>query len=115
RVKGGTTHEGQPRLVDCAGRGGSRCPVEHRQLAEDHTRPKERQDTVPAGRRYYMHLDETLVDPIAAVAGVAAEKQRLTGIEVDGPGVVEQAGGEVRRQYRLQGVARHRYLPKGSS
>jgi acetate---CoA ligase (ADP-forming) len=55
-------------------------------------------DTLPAGRRYYVCLDETLVDPIAAVAGVAAEKQRLTGIEVDGPGVVEQAGGEVRRQ-----------------
>jgi hypothetical protein len=50
-----------------------------------------------------VHLQETFLDPIAPIARVSGQKQRLASLEAEFPSLIEKARRKRRRQGRVYG------------
>jgi hypothetical protein len=107
-VEHGAADETQLRIAQCADRGGARRPVDHGQLAHDRAGTENRENALAAGGRDDIGLEQAVLDPIAAVALVAGEKQHLTRRQRHGARFREQTARQLRREcgeqvIRLQG------------
>src|SRR6201999_574643 len=71
---------------------------------------EDRQDALAAGRRDDRHLQQPLLDTIAAVTRVAGGKQRLVSLEAMRPCGREERGGQFGRKNRQDGVGRGGWL-----
>jgi hypothetical protein len=60
------------------------APIDDAELADDRTRAEESQDPVLSPRRSYDDFEQALLEPVAAVAGISGNKERLTGFETAG-------------------------------
>ena len=95
-VESCSADETQLRFADRTNRGRTRLSIDHRQVPNQRSGTKDCEDALAARRREDVHLQQTFVDPVAAVAGIASEKQRLLGGEMDDARLTEQASRQRR-------------------
>ena len=82
----------------------ARRAVDHRQFADNRARPEDRQDAFGAARRNHADLEQAVLDPVAAVAGVAGDKHHLVGVQRLSARLGEQPARQFARQGRKQVV-----------
>src|SRR6516164_4271955 len=82
--------------------GRSRQSVDKGQFADDGAGTEKSEDALGAGPRHHRDLEQSILDAIAAVAGVVGEEQDLVGFKPDRRRVVEQACRKMLGQSRQQ-------------
>src|SRR6516225_3067902 len=80
----------------------ARQSVDKRQFADDGAGAEKSEDALSAGPRHHRDLKQSILDAIAAVAGVASEEQDLVGLKPDRRCVAEQARRKMLGQSRQQ-------------
>ncbi len=100
-LKGGAADEPEFAVAQgCDGRR-ARAAVDHRHVADDRARAENREDAFRALRRGHANFDQALIQPVAAVAGVARKKQDFIGRQLDrfciGQQQIRQPFGQVRQ------------------
>src|SRR3984885_9671546 len=106
RLECGTAEKTQGRIAHRHHRGRTRQPVDHRQLADDRAWAHESQNTLGAGARHHAHFEQTVIDPIAAVARIAGEEKHLVGFEAYRLGTCKQIRRKMSGQSREQAWTR---------
>ena len=105
----GAADEQQLCVAHAHNRGRARQAVEHRQFANNRAGSENREDTFVAVSGMHGDLEEAFLDAIAAVAGIAGEKQRLIGGEFH----MRRARKQLLRQLLGQ-AGNHTLLAAGS-
>ncbi len=102
RFEGRAADETQFAIAQRGDRSGSWPSIDHCHIAHNRAGPEDGENSLGAARRVHAHLEQALLQPITAVAGITGQKQDFIGRQFDRPGVRKkcerQPFGKIRQQ-----------------
>ena len=94
RAQGGVTYRHHRRRA--------RQSVDDRQFAHNRALTEESENALGTGSRHHRDFEQSVLDAIAAIAGIARQKQRRVGTELYRSSALEKRGRKMLGQLRQQ-------------